>query len=363
MDFSYLNALMEKEISPEAVEDAGQGYRNVWVFAEIIEGELSQATVEVMGQARNLADQIGVYVYGMLLGEAHTPLAESLMEYGADKVLVADDPDNPERLAGYQPEVYTQALAELVSQHHPEILLLAATSLGNDLAPRLAQRLNTGLTSHCVRLEIDMAERLLLSTCLSLRGEVYHTFACPTARPQMATLEPGFFFVPDRDSRRSGEVQKVSLDLSGITANLAWADLDPPPIQQSVPLGKARIVVSAGRGMGSADGFELVKQLAAALGGVVAGSRGAFDEGWIHENQIVGVGGETIAPALYVACGVSGDIYHYFGVQDAKFIVAINPDNQAPIMKVANIAMVGDARLVIPEMLKVLEADNRRIIF
>jgi electron transfer flavoprotein alpha subunit len=354
MDFSYLDSLMEKEHRQEEVEETGQGYRNIWMVAETSQDGLSMPSLEVMGQARDLADQIGVYVYCVLLGEAGEPLAGELFAYGADKILMADDPTHPERLAAYQPETYTKALEDLVKRYHPEILLLPASHQGNDLAPRLAQQLNTGLTSHCIKLEIDMSERLLLGTCPILGGEVYHTYTCPIARPQMATLQPGYFHLPSRDSSRSGEVQKVAVDLEDIVGRSTWSSLDATPFQQPLSLSKAPIVVSAGRGMGDGQGFELVKQLAAALGGIVAGSRGAFDQGWITEDQIVGIGGQMIAPRLYVACGISGDIHHYFGVQDAKFILAINPDEHAPIMKVANIAVVGDAHQVIPALLKAL---------
>jgi electron transfer flavoprotein alpha subunit len=297
-----------------------------------------------------MADQIGVYVYGILLGEGVEALGETLIAYGADRVLVADDP----ALAEYQPDLYVKVMADLGGQYRPEILFLSATELGNDLAPRLAQRLNTGLISHCTKLRIDMSERLLLGTFGVLGGEVFHTVACPEARPQIATLQPGYFRVPYEDSYRSGDVKRVELDLAGLTGRLAWIDMGAAVELPPVPLRKARIVVSAGRGMGDADGFALVQKLAEALGGVVAGSRGAFDEGWIGEGQIVGVGGQLIAPDLYVACGLSGDIYHYFGLQDAKFIVAINPDENAPIMKAAHMAVVGDARQVIPAMLDAL---------
>jgi electron transfer flavoprotein alpha subunit len=350
MDFSYLDQLLEEEGGKEEIEETGTGYRNIWVVAETANGALLPETLPVLGQARELADQIGVYVYGVLLGTGDEGLGQSLIAFGADKVLVADDPG----LAEYQPEVYVKALGDLVGQYRPEILLLAATPLGNDLAPRLAQRLNTGLISHCVKLSLDMSERLLLATFGVLGGEVYHTAACPEARPQMATLQPGYFRMPYEDAYRSGDVQRMAVDLADVTGRLRWISFDGTVELPTVPLSKAKVIVSAGRGLGDADGFALVEKLAEALGGVVAGSRGAFDEGWIAEEQIVGVGGETIAPALYVACGISGDIYHYFGLRDAKFIVAINPDENAPIMKVANIAVVGDAQQVLPAMLQAL---------
>jgi electron transfer flavoprotein alpha subunit len=349
MDFSYLDDWTDEEAGP-AIEEIGEGYRNIWVAGEATGGELHPATLEALGQARELADQIGVYVYGVLLGKAMEPLGQEVIAFGADKVLVTNDAN----LAEYQPEYHCFALASLVEKYRPEILLLPATAWGKDLAPRLAQRLNTGLISHCIKLDIDMSERLLLGTFAVLGGEVYHTAACPSARPQMATLQPGSFRVPFEDSYRSGVVEIVDLDLSQLEARLEWIDVaavaDLPP----VPLSKAGIVVAAGRGMGDADGFALVEQLADALGGVVTGTRGAFDEGWISEELIVGVGGMTISPDLYVACGLAGDIYHYFGVQDAKFIVALNVDENAPIMKTANMAVVGDAKQVVPAILEAL---------
>jgi electron transfer flavoprotein alpha subunit len=170
----------------------------------------------------------------------------------------------------------------------------------------------------------------------------------------MATLEPGSFRAPFEDPYRKGDIETVDVDLSELEARLQWTDVAAVADLPAVPLSKAGIVVAAGRGMGDADGFALVEQLAEVLGGVVAGSRGAFDKGWIAEEQIVGVGGTSIEPELYVACGLAGDIYHYFGVQDAKFIVALNADEDAPIMKTANMAVVGDAKQVLSAMLEAL---------
>ena len=352
MDFSYLDDWMDEELGGEAIEEGGEGYRNIWVLAEVAGGELLPAGLEAFGQARELADQIGVYVYGVLLGPDAEPQADRLFAYGADKVLVAGEP----ALARYQPELYVEAMAQLVAHYRPEILLMAATSLGNDLAPALAGRLNTGLMSHCVKLDLDMSERLLLGTFPVLGGEVYNTAACPEARPQMATLLPGYFRLPYEDNSRTGSVEQVEVDLGEVAGSLTWADGEAAVELPPVPLHKARIVVSAGRGMGDAQGFALVQKLAAALGGVVAGSRGALDEGWIGEEQVVGVGGQYVAPDLYVACGLAGDVYHSFGLQDSKFVVAINSDEKAPIMKAANMAIVGDARQVIPALLEALGA-------
>jgi electron transfer flavoprotein alpha subunit len=351
MDFSYLDDWLEEEVGADVAEEAGEGYRNIWVVAELDGAQPLPATLQALGQARDLADQIGVYVFGIVLGHGASGAAESLFGYGADKVLLADHPD----LAAYQPEAHLKVLADLVEEQRPEILLLAATPLGNDLAPRLAQRLNTGLISHCIKLGLDMSERLLLGTFPVMGGEVYNTVSCPEARPQVATLEPGYFRLPYEDTYRSGDVQAVEVNLEGMSRRLTWVDMDatldlPPPT-----LNQARVVVAAGRGMGDGDGFALVEELAQALGGVVAGTRGAQDAGWVDEGQVVGVGGEFVAPDLYLACGVSGDIYHQFALQGAKFLVAINTDEGAPIMNSANMAVVGDAKQIIAAMLDALD--------
>jgi electron transfer flavoprotein alpha subunit len=355
MDFRFFGDLIEEEIGAGVTAAGGEGYRNVWVAAEVVGGHggpplLLPTTLQSLGQARELADQIGAYVFAVLLGQGVESLAQDAIGYGADQVLVADDPI----LAEYQTELFVSILADLVEKQRPEILLLPGTPWGNDLAPRLAQRLNTGLISHCVRLDLDMSERLLLGTFPVLGGEMYNTAACPEARPQMATLQPGAFRIPAVDNYRSGSVQRVDLNQDWPTAQVAWTGLETSVDLPPVPLSRAKIVVSAGRGMGDGEGLALVERLAAALGGAVGGSRGAFDEGWIPEAKIIGVGGQFISPDLYIACGVSGDIYHYFGVQDSKFIVAINPDAQAPIMKAAHLAVAGDARQVIPAMLEAL---------
>jgi electron transfer flavoprotein alpha subunit len=350
MDFDYLDQLLEDQVGLEEVEESYSGYRNIWVFAETAEGKPLPATLATLGQARELADQIGVYVYTTLLGPAEETLGQQLIGFGADRVLVAGDP----RLAEYQPELYVAALGDLVAQYRPEILLLAATPLGACLAPRLAQRLNTGLISHCTRVAVDMSERLLLGTVPTLSGEVYHTYTCPEARPQIASLEPGFFRMPYPDPVRSGIIQSVDVSLAEAAGRLVWTDLNADPGLPAVELSRAQVVVAAGRGMRDKDGFALVEKLAAALGGKVAGSRGALDEGWIGEEEVIGVGGQSISPDLYVACGLSGDVFHSFGIQGAKFVVAINSDEHAPIMQVANLAVVGDARQVVAAMLSAL---------
>ncbi len=354
MDFSYFDSFIEEEVGP-AEEAEGVGWRNVWVVAEVTDGAngtLTPATIRAMSAGRDLADSIGVYLYGVVLGSGVEEAAQSLVRYGADRVLLADDP----ALAQYHVETYTKVLADLVAARQPEIVLLPATPLGNDLAPRLAQRLDTGLISDCLKVEMDMAERQLLGTTPLMGGQYFQTVACPHARPQMATLQPGYFRPAYEDAHRSGEVETVAVELDGVQGRLDWVDMAAAFEVPAPPLDRARIVVAAGRGVGDADGFRLVEELAEALGGVVAGSRGAFDEGWIGEEQQVGVAGAWIAPDLYLACGLSGDVFHTFGIQDAKFVVAINKNPDAPIFKLANVCIVSDVREVLPSLIEAVKA-------
>jgi electron transfer flavoprotein alpha subunit len=350
LDFSYLDSLLEEE-SEELIEEAGEGYRHVWVMAECFDGSLTQATLEAVGQGREIADQFGVYLFSLLLGhDLEGALAKDLIYYGADKVLVGDDP----ALAPYQVEIYAKVLKDLVNERRPEILLLPASAMGNDLAPRLAQRLETGLISHCVQLSLDMAERLLLGTFARMGGEYFHTAACPVARPQMATLEPGYFTPAFRDEFRQGEVEQLKLDLENVEAKLTWLDMDAALEKRPISLAETPIIVAAGRGMKNEQGFALAEQLAEVLGGQAAGSRGALDEGWIDQTQQVGMTGQTVKPTLYIACGISGAIQHYLGMKESDFVVAINRDEEAPIMKAANVGLVGDSQEIVAALIEEL---------
>ena len=353
LDFSYLDALLEEE-SEELVEETGEGYRHVWVVAETVGKSLTPVTLEAMGQGRDIADQFGIYLFALLLGsDLDGTLAQDLIHYGADKVLVVDDP----ALAQYQVEIYTESVGKLVNERRPEILLLPASPMGNDLAPRLAQRLETGLISHCVQLSLDMAERQLLGTFARMGGDYFHTIACPQARPQIATIEPGCFRPAYKEEFRQGEVEQLALSLDHGAGKLTWLDMDAAVEKRPVSLAQAPVIVSAGRGMKDEQGFALAQQLAEVLGGQAAGSRGALDEGWIDEAQQVGMTGQTVKPDLYIACGISGAIQHYVGMQEAGFVVAINRDEKAPIMKAANVGLVGDGQEIIGALIKELSED------
>jgi electron transfer flavoprotein alpha subunit len=354
MDLEYWELL-----AGEAMEEGEEvTYRDIWVVAEGEDGALTPVSLEMVGKARELAAALGAYVYSVLLGEGleglaqewHPELVEGLIQCGADSVYLADDPS----LAEYHLETCAQALSDLFQEQKPEILLFGATELGQELAPRLAQRLGTGLISDCLDLSIDEIERVLLARHPVYGGEYFHVSSFLGAKPQIATVRPGAFRLPFADEYRSGEVEEIAVDLEGSEGQVKVLSVSAEEAQPQVPLSKAQVIVAGGRGLADAEGFALVEDLAEALGGQVAGSRGALDEGWIGEERLVGLGGATVKPDLYIACGIHGDVHHYFAMQGAKFVVAIHKNSDAPIFKVADIGIVGDPREVIPPLLAAL---------
>lgn len=321
--------------------------RDIWVVAELAEGTLraTPLTLELVGGARTMADGLGCYVHAIVLGSGLGELPD-LIAAGADRVHVADDA----ALAEFAVEPYLKILGDLFATQPPEIVLFGATPLGNELAPRLAQRLKTGVLSHCTSLRMDEIERVLIGTQAVYEGEYFVVKACPQARPEIATVLPDVFGPPYLDSYRFGETEPVSVDMAGVDArvrNTGPVEFTP----MDVPLWHARRIVSAGRQAGD---FQKVKQLAGVLGAQVAGAREAQDEGWITDKQVVGALGESVSPDLYVAVGIRGDTYHAFGIRDAKFVVAIYPDKDAPIFAGADAGLVGDPAEVVAGLIDAL---------
>ena len=349
MDMEYWELLTGEAIEEEDEEVA---YRDIWVVAEAEDGAPTPCSLEMIGKAQELAAGLGAYVQSVLLGEGLEGLAQELIQRGADSVYLADDP----HLAEYHLETYAQVLSDLFREQRPEIILFGATELGQELAPRLAQRLGTGLICDCLALSIDETQRVLLATHPVYGGEYFHVSTFLGAKPQIATVRPGAFRLPFADEYRYGDVEEVAVDLDGIEGKVKVLSVSAEEARPQVPLSKATVIVAGGRGVGGAEGFALVEELAEALGGQVAGSRGALDEGWIGEEQLVGLSETTVKPDLYIACGISGDVHHYFAMQESKFVVAIHKDPDAPIFKTANLGIVGDPKEVIPPLLAELRA-------
>ena len=342
MDVSYLDLLMAQQ--EEVTEAEGGG--GIWVVADVVDGAVAPVTLEALGAARTLADALGAYVYGVLLGQGVADLAQTLYQAGADGVRVADHP----ALARFALEPYLKVLADLLEAEQPEVVLFGATEMGQELAPRLAQRMGGGLVEHATAVSLDETTRTVQATFPIYGGEYFEIAACPEARPQFLTIEPGAFPVPFMDTYRKGEPTMLEVEPVEPAVRVVGAaeGFEPPP----VPLAQAPVIVAAGRQAGD---FELVKRLAAALGGRVAGDRGARDAGWIGPEQVVDVRGVTVAPQVYVAVGIRGDTFHNAAIEGAKFIVAIHPDPTAPIFEVADLCLEADPQEVLPALLETLK--------
>ncbi|EOR28059.1 electron transfer flavoprotein, alpha subunit/FixB family protein [Clostridium sartagoforme AAU1] len=319
-------------------------YRGVWVFAEQREGELQKVSLELLGEGRKIADKLGVKLTALILGDNINHLADTLGRHGADEVIVAEN----ELLKHYTTDGYTKVICDLANERKPGILFIGATFIGRDLGPRVAARLSTGLTADCTVLDVDVEKADLLATRPAFGGNLMATIACPDHRPQMATVRPGVFSkLADEDRNFTIEKVEVELQDSDIRTKIVEIVKEAKDI---VDISEANFIVSGGRGVGSKENFAILKELADALGGTVAGSRAAVENEWIERDYQVGQTGKTVRPTIYIACGISGAIQHVAGMQDSDLIIAINKDATAPIMKAADYAIVGDLLKVVPEM-------------
>ncbi|MEW5768509.1 MAG: electron transfer flavoprotein subunit alpha [bacterium] len=330
------------KIEVERKKAKAEGYKGVWVISEQREGKLMGVSLELLGEGRRLAKKLGVDLSTVLLGSGLNHLAEELISAGADRVYLADDLV----LKDYQGDAYTKVLSDLVEEGRPEIMLMGATMIGRAWAPRVAARLETGLTADCTALDVDEEGRLL-QTRPALGGNIMATIICPNHRPQMATVRPKVFKKPDLDLTRKGEVVKLQPRLKKADIKSRILEI-VKEVKGEINIAEADIIVSGGRGLGGPENFKLVEELAAALGGAVGASRAAVDAGWISSYHQVGQTGKTVSPKLYIACGISGAIQHLAGMQSSDCIVAINRDPAAPIFDIATYGIVGDLFEVLP---------------
>ncbi len=351
-----------------AVEEKG-AWKGVWVFAEQRQGELNSVAIELLGEGKKLANDIGTDLSAVLLGENVGDIAKELIAYGADKVYVADDA----LLKNYTTDAYTSVICQAIDQYKPEIVLLGATHIGRDLGPRVAKRTTTGLTADCTHLDYDTDKYMeflagitsakvpqqrvdqnkdnLKMTRPAFGGNLMATIICPSTRPQMATVRPGVMDKAVRDDSRTGEIINLSYDLSADDIRTKVIEIVKSTTKR-VNLTDAEIIVSGGAGLGSADGFKLMEEFAEVVGGVVGASRAAVDAGWIDNSHQVGQTGTTVKPKIYFACGISGAIQHLAGMQDSDIIVAINKNEIAPIFDVADYGLVGDLYKIVPLLIE-----------
>lgn len=324
-------------------------YKGVWVFAEQREGKLMPVVIELLGEAKKLAAEIGTDVSAVVCGDEVGDLTHELFAYGADKVYQAVHPE----LKNYRTDAYTKVIEEAINLYKPEIILLGATHIGRDLGPCLAVRCDTGLTADCTKLEIDPDDKKIRQTRPAFGGNLMATIICPNHRPQMSTVRPGVMDKAEYVAGREGVA--IRLDVSFKEEEIRTKIIKiVKEAGELASLTDAEFIVSGGLGLGNPEGFELLKKLADKLGGTIGSSRACVDSGWIDHSYQVGQTGTTVKPKIYFACGISGAIQHLAGMQSSDYIIAINKNENAPIFEVADYGIVGDLYEVIPAILEEL---------
>ena len=333
-----------------------KNYKGVFVFAQQVDNKLSGISFELIGEGKRLADKLDEKVTAVLIGSDVKGLVDELAEYGADRVIVVDDPE----LKEYRTEPYAHALASVINEYKPEIVLVGATAIGRDLGPTVSARVATGLTADCTLLEIgdfplvalpnqEQKHNQLLMTRPAFGGNTIATIACPDNRPQMATVRPGVMQKLDRVAGKKAEVIEYN---PGFTPNNKYVEIleISKAVSDIKDIMDAKILVSGGRGVGSAENFKLLDDLAEALGGTVSCSRAVVDAGWKSKDLQVGQTGKTVRPHVYFAIGISGAIQHLAGMEESDIIIAINKDETAPIFDVADYGIVGDLNKILPAL-------------
>jgi electron transfer flavoprotein alpha subunit len=350
-------------------------YKNIWVFAEQRKGKMMNVSNELISEGSKLAREMGegTKVYAMLIGNDIEELAKECFEYGADGVFLIEDL----LLEYYTTDGYTKVAADAMKKHKPEIVLFGATHIGRDLAPRIAARLDTGLTADCTRLDVkisaykEYAEKnttldtntleaegegtKFLQTRPAFGGNLMATIICPNTRPQMATVRSGVMQKHDKEAGATGDLIRIKAEIEAKDIRTHLIEV-VKTAKEIVSLTDAEIICSGGRGLGGSAGFEMIKKLAEKVGGSVGASRAAVDSGWIDHAHQVGQTGTTVKPKIYFACGISGAIQHLAGMQSSDIIIAINKDPEALIFEVADYGIVGDLNKVIPQLIE--EWDN-----
>jgi len=330
-------------------------YKGIWVFIEQKNGRVQSVSYELLGKAQELAKKLNCQVSGVLIGNQLEDQLDELVFCGADNIYLVEDPT----LANFQDEPYTNIIVELVRKYKPEILLCGATNIGRSLISRVAINIKAGLTADCTGLDIDPDKKILLQTRPAFGGNIMATIISPNYRPQMATVRHKVFAPMPADKKREGKIIRESFDNALYVSRTKLLDIIEE-IESTVNLSEADIIVSGGRGLGGAESFKLLEELAHVLGAAVGSSRAAVDSGWIPYSHQVGQTGRTVGPKIYIACGISGQIQHLVGMQSSKIIIAINKDPEAPIFKVATYGIVGDLFQVVPALTKAFKTALRK---
>ena len=323
--------------------------RGVWIFAEQRDGKVQEVAYELLGAGRELCQKLGAELTAVLIGNELENGSHTLIQMGADRVIIVEHAT----LKDFRDDLYSDIICELISEETPEVFLAGATAIGRSLLPRVAAKVNTGLTADCTGLDIDIERKLLLQTRPAFGGNLMATIICPEKRPQMATVRPKVMKKLKPEGMRQGKVIRKSFPETTLNSRIRVVDFIRD-VSQKVNISGADIIVSGGRGLKSGENFALVEELADVLGGAVGASRGAVDAGWIPYSHQVGQTGKTVCPKLYIAIGISGQIQHRVGMSSSDVVVAINKDSGAPIFDIADYGIVGDLFEVVPLLTKAL---------
>lgn len=330
-----------------------QKHKGVLVFCEQREGHIEKVSKELVSKGRELANTLNCDVKALVIGNEINEDLNGLIHLGADEVIFASD----KAFELYMTEPYTKAMVAAIEKTQPEVVLVGASSIGRDLAPRVSSRIDTGLTADCTKLEVEEKTNNLLMTRPAFGGNIMATIICPEHRPQMSTVRPGVMPLSTPDTSRTGKVTPLEISLEPSDMNIEILEV-VKETKHKVNIEDANILVSGGRGIGKPENMNILEQLANQLGATVSASRAVVDAGWINRNHQVGQTGKTVRPDLYIACGISGAIQHLAGMEESDFIVAINKDETAPIFDVADVGIVGDVHKIIPEIIKQLPKKN-----
>jgi len=325
-------------------------YRGVWVFVEQTDGQPARVSLELLGRGRELADKLEVELTAFLLGESVQETGQELISYGADEVILADHA----LLRDYRTELYTNIISREVKVRRPEVLIVGASPIGRDLAPRLSFRLNAGCTADCTGLDIDEESRLFVSTRPAFGGNVMATIICPENRPQMSTVRPGVMVLPEKDEKKEGRT--INLDLHFEEEEIKVKILENVKAAgEGVNIEEADRVVAIGMGAEDEETCDMIRDLAQLLDAEVGATRFAMEAGWVSHDHQIGQTGKTVRPDLYIGCGISGAVQHTAGMSGSKMIVAINKDPNAEIFKIADYGIVGDVKEVVPAIISELK--------
>jgi electron transfer flavoprotein alpha subunit len=337
------------QVKPEP--KPAENYRGIAVFIEAQNGRGAEVAWELIGKARELAGKLGTQVFGFLLGAGIKPVAEEAIAYGCDVVYIMDDAS----LRQYLPKVYGQALTDMCDYVKPEIFLLGATHLGRDLASVVATKLETGLTADCTGLDIDPSTHHLMMTRPTFGGNIMATILCRSHRPQMSTVRPKVMKMPEKDTGRKGEIRTIDFkpDLKDLPRIL---DFIPRAVEGGADISHAPVLVVLGKGACDSRNLPMLEELAGTLGGTIACSRAVVETGLLPYTRQVGQTGKTVAPKIYIGVGVSGAVQHLAGIQGSQKIIAINTDRHAPLVQIADYAIIGDYQQIVPELIKGFKA-------